>query len=103
VIGAGASCFVVLVLVSVSTKQIMGRYSSMTARDQHQPASSRALVVSGATVKTHVNRVIAKLGGPSRAQLVVLAYESGLVRPGDHAGRPAAAAPPGARRTQSPA
>jgi DNA-binding NarL/FixJ family response regulator len=42
-----------------------------------------ALVLSAATVKTHVNRVIAKLGGPSRAQLVVLAYETGLVRPGD--------------------
>jgi hypothetical protein len=33
--------------------------------------------------------VIAKLGGPSRAQLVVLAYETGLVRPGDVAGSPA--------------
>ena len=46
------------------------------------------LVVSGATVKTHVNRVIAKLGGPSRAQLVVLAYETGLVRPGVPTGVP---------------
>jgi DNA-binding NarL/FixJ family response regulator len=41
------------------------------------------LVVSGATVKTHVNRVMAKLGGLSRARLVVLAYETGLVRPGE--------------------
>lgn len=40
------------------------------------------LVVSEATVKTHVNRVIAKLGGRTRPQLVVLAYESGFVRPG---------------------
>ena len=40
------------------------------------------LVVSDATVKTHVNRVIAKLGGRTRPQLVVLAYESGFVRPG---------------------
>ena len=40
------------------------------------------LVVSEATVKTHVNRIMAKLGGRTRAQLVVLAYESGLVRPG---------------------
>jgi DNA-binding NarL/FixJ family response regulator len=66
-----------------------------------------ALVVSGATVKTHVNRVIAKLGGPSRAQLVVLAYETGLVRPGDVTADvtdpPAASGPPGARRTASPA
>jgi DNA-binding NarL/FixJ family response regulator len=61
------------------------------------------LVVSGATVKTHVNRVIAKLGGPSRAQLVVLAYETGLVRPGDVTDPPAASGRPGARRTGSPA
>jgi DNA-binding NarL/FixJ family response regulator len=40
------------------------------------------LVVSGATVKTHVNRVIAKLDGRSRPQLIVLAYECGRVRPG---------------------
>jgi DNA-binding NarL/FixJ family response regulator len=40
------------------------------------------LVVSGATVKTHVNRILAKLGGLTRVQLVVLAYETGLVRPG---------------------
>ncbi len=40
------------------------------------------LVVSEATVKTHLNRVIAKLGGLSRPQLVVLGYESGRLRPG---------------------
>jgi DNA-binding NarL/FixJ family response regulator len=40
------------------------------------------LVVSPSTAKTHVNRAMAKLGVRDRAQLVVLAYESGLVRPG---------------------
>jgi DNA-binding NarL/FixJ family response regulator len=40
------------------------------------------LVVSPATVKTHVSRAMVKLGCRDRAQLVVLAYESGLVRPG---------------------
>ncbi|MEW1656446.1 response regulator transcription factor [Streptomyces sp. NPDC093707] len=39
------------------------------------------LDVSPLTVKTHVNRAMAKLGARDRAQLVVLAYESGLVRP----------------------
>jgi DNA-binding NarL/FixJ family response regulator len=39
------------------------------------------LEVSPLTVKTHVNRAMAKLGARDRAQLVVFAYESGLVRP----------------------
>ncbi|MGO9898507.1 MAG: response regulator [Solirubrobacteraceae bacterium] len=40
------------------------------------------LVVSIATAKTHVSRAMVKLGVRDRAQLVVLAYETGLVRPG---------------------
>ena len=40
------------------------------------------LVVSPATAKTHVSRTMVKLGARDRAQLVVFAYESGLVRPG---------------------
>jgi DNA-binding NarL/FixJ family response regulator len=40
------------------------------------------LVVSRATAKTHVSRAMVKLGTRDRAQVVVLAYESGLVRPG---------------------
>jgi DNA-binding NarL/FixJ family response regulator len=39
------------------------------------------LSVSPLTVKTHVNRAMGKLGARDRAQLVVIAYESGLVRP----------------------
>jgi DNA-binding NarL/FixJ family response regulator len=40
------------------------------------------LRVGEATVKTHLNRLMAKLGVSSRAQAVVVAYETGLVRPG---------------------
>jgi RNA polymerase sigma factor (sigma-70 family) len=40
------------------------------------------LVISPATAKTHVSRILLKLGARDRAQLVMLAYESGLVRAG---------------------
>lgn len=39
------------------------------------------LVVSPATVKTHVSRAMTKLGARDRAQLVIYAYEAKLVRP----------------------
>jgi DNA-binding CsgD family transcriptional regulator len=41
------------------------------------------LYVSPLTAKTHINRAMMKLGARDRAQLVVFAYNSGLVRPGD--------------------
>ncbi len=44
------------------------------------------LFVSPLTAKTHVNRAMIKLGARDRAQLVVLAYQSGLVRPGEPPG-----------------
>ena len=50
-------------------------------------AIAERLFVSEATVKTHMNRLLAKLDQRSRAQLVVLAYESGFVRPGESADR----------------
>jgi DNA-binding NarL/FixJ family response regulator len=40
------------------------------------------LVITQATAKTHVSRLHMKLGATARAQLVVVAYESGLVEPG---------------------
>lgn len=40
------------------------------------------LVISPATVRTHVGRIMVKLDAHDRAQLVVIAYESGLVKPG---------------------
>ena len=41
------------------------------------------LIVSEQTVKTHVGRVLNKIGLRDRAQAIVFAYETGLVRPGE--------------------
>ncbi|RIJ56002.1 response regulator transcription factor [Clavibacter phaseoli] len=41
------------------------------------------LFISPHTAKTHVNRVMAKVGAHDRAQLVILAYETGMLRPGE--------------------
>jgi DNA-binding NarL/FixJ family response regulator len=43
---------------------------------------ARVLVISPATARTHVSRAMTKLGARDRAQIVMLAYELGLVRPG---------------------
>jgi hypothetical protein len=51
------------------------------------------LQLSPLTVKTHVNRAMAKLGARDRAQLVVMAYQCGLVLPGTCASVPAQAEP----------
>ena len=51
------------------------------ARGRSNAEIGSDLFISEATVKTHVARVLGKLGARSRTQAVVLAYESGLVRP----------------------
>ncbi len=67
-----------LELLTEREREVMALVAEGLTNDQ----IAERLVVSPATAKTHVSRTMIKLGARDRAQLVVLAYESGLVRPG---------------------
>ncbi len=90
------------------TRRVIGEFVGVVARGRSGPATAQLdqltdrerevmalvaeglsndeiaarLVISPATAKTHVSRTMIKLGARDRAQLVVYAYEAGLIRPG---------------------
>ncbi len=55
---------------------------TLVARGLNNAEAGEALGLSPLTAKTHVSRIMGKLGARDRAQLVITAYESGLVAPG---------------------
>ncbi|MGA1836008.1 response regulator transcription factor [Herbiconiux sp. 11R-BC] len=55
----------------------------LVARGLSNADIARQLVISPQTAKTHVNRIMPKLAAHDRAQLVIMAYESGLLVPGE--------------------
>lgn len=55
---------------------------TLVARGRSNQEIADDLVISVHTAKTHVNRIMAKLHAHDRAQLVIFAYETGLLRPG---------------------
>ncbi len=68
-------------LASLTTREL--EVMRLLARGMPNTDIARELYLGDATVKTHIARIFTKLGLHDRAQAVVLAYETGLVQPGD--------------------
>ncbi|MDQ0931004.1 response regulator [Streptomyces turgidiscabies] len=64
--------------LSEREREVLG----LVARGLNNTEIAKALGLSPLTAKTHVSRIMGKLGARDRAQLVIVAYESGLVTPG---------------------
>lgn len=64
-------------------REVLGLVAAGLSNDE----IASALYVSPLTAKTHVSRILNKLGARDRAQLVVIAYETGLVSPGGGSAR----------------
>lgn len=67
-----------LAVLTEREREVLG----LVARGMSNDEIARELVVSPATAKTHVSRVMGKLDARDRARLVVIAYETGLVEAG---------------------
>ncbi|MEU0522570.1 response regulator transcription factor [Streptomyces niveus] len=65
--------------LSVRERQVL----ALVARGLNNTEIAESLGLSPLTAKTHVSRIMGKLDARDRAQLVIIAYESGLVTPGD--------------------
>jgi DNA-binding CsgD family transcriptional regulator len=68
----------VLSVLTDREREVLARVAAGMSNDE----IGAALFMSPLTAKTHVNRMMTKLGARDRAQLVVIAYETGLVRAG---------------------